>query len=288
MHTERDREPRQIEQAKEHDDSLPAPVAPGEDQSRQDNGCGWNPKSWINLQLSESKRDRGKLGDESQEVQQQEIRERKTAPPLPKSPVDHRGVTLTRYNPEPHDHFLDKIGDREQQHEKPQKMRPVLSASLHVSRNSARIVVGFHDDQTWSENHQECKRAGDPDVGNANVLGGRRRSCFLPGRMIHGHHCGFTRPLGGAPSTRTRLAYLRAMRSGSTESLALCKRNDGSVISERARIAEGYRIRGGIPSETEAPLSRYRSAVRARDYYRRQTTWASFLLECGFDQSGLP
>src|SRR5579863_4192369 len=131
----------------EHDDSLPAPVAPSEDQSRQDNGRGRNPKSWINPQLSESKRDRGKLGDESQEVQQQEIRERKAAPPLPKSTVDHRGVPLTGYNPEAHNHFLNKISDREQQHEKPQKMRPVLSASLHVSRNSARIVVGFHNDQ---------------------------------------------------------------------------------------------------------------------------------------------
>lgn len=38
----------------------------------------------------------------------------------------------------------------------------------------------------------------------------------------------------------------------------------------------------------EAPPTRYRSAVRARDYYRRQTTWASFLLDLGWANQGLP
>jgi hypothetical protein len=60
------------------------------------------------------------------------------------------------------------------------------------------------------------------------------------------------------------------------------------LISEKARIAECYRISGRNPSETEARLNRYRSALRASDYDCRQTTWASFLLEYGLNRSGCP
>jgi len=64
-------------------------------------------------------------------------------------------VALPGGDAQPRDHLLHEVANGQQHHQQPQQMETVLASCLHVGRNGAGIIVGFHDDQAGTEDHEE-------------------------------------------------------------------------------------------------------------------------------------
>src|SRR5215471_3298982 len=115
MNPKGDCEPSQVEEAEEHHYSLPAPVASREGQCRQCNGRDWHTESGIDSKFCEGECDGSKLRDQRQEVDQQQICERETAPPFSEPAVDHGRMPLTCSDPKADHHLLDEVRDGQKQ-----------------------------------------------------------------------------------------------------------------------------------------------------------------------------
>ena len=63
---------------------------------------------------AERKRDGGKLSDQGEEVDQQQIEEREPPPPLAEALIDHRRVALACRDAQPGHHLLHKVADGQQ------------------------------------------------------------------------------------------------------------------------------------------------------------------------------
>ena len=110
---EGNREPYQIHEAQEYHDPFPPPVTARQYQCREGHGGHRHAKQRVDAHLIEGQRDGGELGDQGEEVEQQQIGQRKASPPLPEAPVNHGGVALARRDSQPHHHLLNKVGNRQ-------------------------------------------------------------------------------------------------------------------------------------------------------------------------------
>src|SRR5579884_317162 len=164
-------EPRQVQQTKADYDPFPTQVTACHNQENEARCRCRHCYVWRDSQLAQSKRNCRKLGDQSQEIRQQQVHKRKSAPPLSESLVDHGSVTFSGSDAKPHDHLLHEIGNRQEKEHQPQQPCAVLRSRLNIRRDCAGVVVRFHDDEPWPEHHQKREQVALPLASNQQTIG---------------------------------------------------------------------------------------------------------------------
>ena len=87
------------------------------------------------------------LGDDREEVEDEQVADREPAPEAAEALVDETGVTDAGDRSEPDDHLLVDDQHRDEQDERPQQRRAVVLPGLGVRRHAAGVVVADHHDQ---------------------------------------------------------------------------------------------------------------------------------------------
>jgi hypothetical protein len=57
-----------------------------------------------------------------------------------------------------------------------------LGTRLSIGGNGARVVIGFHHDQSWAKYHQKCEYIAHPGV--SHFVPARRRSELINGDIV--------------------------------------------------------------------------------------------------------
>ena len=92
-------------------------------------------------EIAEGEADADELGDDGEEVQEEQVSDREGPPELAEALVDEPGVADAGHRPEAHDHLLVHDQDRDEQGERPKQRGPEVLARLGVGGHAAGIVV---------------------------------------------------------------------------------------------------------------------------------------------------
>ena len=95
------------------------------------------------------------LGDNGQEVEQEQVADTEPAPEPAEPLVDQAGVPDAGHRAEPDHHLLVDDEHRDEQQQHPEQAVPVVLAGLCVGGDAAGVVVSHHDDQAGAHDGQE-------------------------------------------------------------------------------------------------------------------------------------
>jgi len=104
-------------------------------------------------------RDADELGDDDQEIEQEDRADRDIAPATTNALSDESAVTDAGHGTETYHHLLVHDQDRYQQGQRPEQRVAEVLTGLGVRRDAAGVVVAHHDDESWSNDRQEREEA---------------------------------------------------------------------------------------------------------------------------------
>ncbi len=158
-------------------ESLPAAEAAGRGDRDQRRGGDRHGEVLADPEVAERQAHPDELGDDRQEVQQEQIADRERTPELAETLEDQPRVADPRNGPQADHHLLvdDQHGDQQQQH--PQQARAVVLPGLRIRGDTARVVVADHHDQARAHDRQQRHRPRAPAVALAGVVHADRPEC---------------------------------------------------------------------------------------------------------------
>ena len=165
-------EPEQIREAQNERDPLPAKIAAGENQRDQRNCRDRHEDDRAEARVLRREGDDGELRHQGQEVDHQQVCQRKASPPLAEPLEDHGGVALARGDAQSCDHLLNEVADRQQDEHQPEQVQAVLPARLSVAGNGPRVIVGFHDNQARPDHQEMSQEPLLPGRADGDSFGG--------------------------------------------------------------------------------------------------------------------
>jgi len=114
--------------------------------------------------------DADELGDDGEEVQQEQVTHGEPAPTAAEAFVDQPGMPHPGDRAEADHHFLvdHQYGDEQQQH--PEQGGAVVLPGLGVGGDAAGVVVPDHHDQTGAEDGQQGQQPGLQGAGGVGVV----------------------------------------------------------------------------------------------------------------------
>jgi hypothetical protein len=116
-------------------------------------------------------RDADELGDDDQEVEQQDRPDRDVAPVAAETLADETSVADAGDGAESRHHLLVDDQDRDQQRQRPEQRVAEVLAGLGVGGDAAGVVVADHDDETGPDDGDEGEEAGPQSLAVADVMG---------------------------------------------------------------------------------------------------------------------
>src|SRR4030081_1578050 len=157
MAQNRQRDDDEADQDQEVHDSLPALVAAGHRPRDERSRCKRNGEERAHPEVLHSQAHTDELGDDGQEVEDEEVADREEAPELPKALEDQPGMADAGDQAEPYHHLLvyDQHGYQEKQ--VPEQRSAIVLARLGVGSDATGVVVADHDDQPGSHDGGEGK-----------------------------------------------------------------------------------------------------------------------------------
>ena len=153
------------EEVHDHEDeheALPAPEAARGGDGHQAHGGQGHRDVGADPEVAEGQADPDELGDDGEEVQDEEVAHREGAPEPAEALEDEPGVAHTGDGPEADDHLLVDDEDGDEQRQGPQQGEPVVLAGLGVGGHPAGVVVAHHDDEPGTDDGQQGEEPGRP------------------------------------------------------------------------------------------------------------------------------
>ncbi len=124
----------------------------------------------ADAEVAEREAHADELGDDREEVEDEQIAHREPSPEAAEALVDQARVTDTRHRAEADHHLLVDDQHRDQQQQHPQQAGAVVLARLRVRGDAAGVVVADHHDQARAHDRQQRHRARAPAVALAAVV----------------------------------------------------------------------------------------------------------------------
>src|ERR1700738_3389921 len=101
-------------------------------------------------------------------------------------------MASTGSDPQPDHHFLNEVANRKEKQHYPEQTPAVLAARLSVGGNGARVVIGFHHDQSWAKYHEKREYIAHPGASHfvparrcVELIGGDLVRIIVHGRSFH-------------------------------------------------------------------------------------------------------
>ena len=150
--------------------------------------------------------DADELGDDRQEIKQEQVADGKPAPATAEAFVDQPGVPDPGDRAEPDHHLLVDDEHRDQQQQHPQQRVAVVLAGLGVGGHPARVVVADHHDDPGTDDGQQgqqprLQRAGisvSPTLIRPNAPSMSPR-CAVSSTALRCGAASWVGPAGGGP-----------------------------------------------------------------------------------------
>jgi hypothetical protein len=114
--------------------------------------------------------DPDELGDDDQEVEQQDGTDRDVPPVTAEALPDQSPVADAGHGPEPGHHFLVDDEHRYEQRQRPQQRVAEVLPGLGVGRDAPGVVVAHHDDEPRPDDGDERQEAGAHSLAVAHVV----------------------------------------------------------------------------------------------------------------------
>ena len=150
-----EREQDQADRDKREHRPLPAGEAAARGDRDQDDPGDRHRNVRADVEVLQRERDADELGDDGQEVQDEQVADAEPAPEPAEPLVDEPGVPDAGDRAEPDHHLLVDDQHRDQQQQRPQQAVPVVLPGLRVGGHAAGVVVADHHDQPGAHDSQE-------------------------------------------------------------------------------------------------------------------------------------
>lgn len=153
------------EEAHGHQDqheALPALEPSGDDAA--DQGYGHEARRDRRADPEEPERvaDADELGDEGEEVQQEEVDDAEGGPEGAEALSEQLAVADTGDGTEPDHHLLGHREDDDEDRQRPQQRVAVGLAGLGIGGDTTGVVVADHDDDAWAEDREQREQTPAP------------------------------------------------------------------------------------------------------------------------------
>jgi hypothetical protein len=155
----------------EHEALPAAEAARGRDGHQPEGGQG-DRDVGTDAEVAEGQAHADELGDDGEEVQDEEVADGEGPPEAAEALDDETGVADTGDGAQADDHLLVDDEDGDEQGQGPQQAEAVLLARLGVGGHTAGVVVAHHDDEAGPDDGEEGEEAGrEGAAGGLVVLG---------------------------------------------------------------------------------------------------------------------
>ena len=156
---EEERDDQEVREHEHEHRALPAAEGAGDGDRDQRHGGDRHGDVLGEAEVAEREAHADELGDDREEVEQEEVADREEPPEAPEALVDELRVTDAGDRAEAHHHLLvdDQHGHEQQQH--PHQRGAVVLAGLRVGGDAAGVVVADHHDQARADDRGEREHA---------------------------------------------------------------------------------------------------------------------------------
>ncbi len=212
MHHEDQRDGKKVERDEDIHTALPAAKAPRDGhrdeahRRERDNDIG------ADVEIRRCQADPDELGDDGEEVEDEQVADRERAPEPAEALEDEARVTHAGHGPEPDDHLLvdDQHGDEQRQ--RPEQRRSEVLSRLRIGGDAAGVVVADHHDETGTHDGQQRQHPALPRTPGMRIVvtnGAERAGDVTDMRIVKNR--GLTGRSGSQGIVRHEL-YLHASR----------------------------------------------------------------------------
>ncbi len=115
-------------------------------------------------EVAKGQTDADELGDDREEVKDEQVADREPAPEAPEALIDQARVPNSGHGAEADHHLLVDDQHWDQQEQDPQQTGAEVLACLGVGGDAASVVVADHHDQPWPHDRQQRQQAGPPAI----------------------------------------------------------------------------------------------------------------------------
>ena len=165
-----ERDDQEIAGYEDEHEPFPAPEAPGGRHGHQAERGDRDRDVVAHPEITEGKGDADELGDDREEIQDEQVADGETGPEPAEPLLDQPAVADTGHGAQAHDHFLVDDEHRDQKRKHPQEAGAVVLARLRVRSHPAGVIVPDHDDKPWPDDGGEREQAGAPRPAGSQVL----------------------------------------------------------------------------------------------------------------------
>jgi hypothetical protein len=131
-----------------------------------------NAQARAHPEVGHAERDPDELGDDGQEVENEQVPDAEPAPEAAESFSDEPGVSDAGHCAEADDHLLGDDQHRDEQQQDPEHAVPVVLTRLRVRRDATGVVIGDHHNETRTRNGREGDQSVLPRPSGRPVVHG--------------------------------------------------------------------------------------------------------------------